>query len=207
MAEINPEEIKKDFPIFESRKEGRRLVYLDSAATSQKPREVIDTISDYYRNYNANIHRGIYQIAERATEAYEDSKRKMAKFLGAESYEELIYVRNTTEAINLVALSWGEKNISEGDHILISEMEHHSNLVPWILLSKRKKAVLDYIKVGEDYRLDQESLENGLEKSPKLVAITHSSNVLGTINDVKTISLIKFENKGSHNKRVEFGLS
>ncbi|OJI07068.1 putative cysteine desulfurase 2 [Candidatus Micrarchaeum sp.] len=196
MVNIDSEEIKKDFPIFESRKDGQRLVYLDSAATSQKPRAVINAISDYYSNYNANIHRGVYQIAERATEAYENSKKEMAKFLGAESYEELVYVRNTTEAINLVALSWGEKNISEGDHILISEMEHHSNLVPWILLAKRKKAVLDYIKVGEDYRLDQESLENGLEKNPKLVAITHASNVLGTINDVKSITK-KAHDKGA----------
>ncbi len=188
MAKLDVESIKKDFPIFGNKRDGRSLVYLDSAATSQKPNQVIDAISDYYRNYNANIHRGIYEIAEKATEAYEDSKKELAEFVGAKSYEELIYVRNTTEAINLAALSWGDKNIREGDHILVSEMEHHSNLVPWILLSKRKKAELDYIKVGDDYRLNQESLEEGLGKNPKLVAITHASNVLGTINDVKKIT-------------------
>lgn len=188
MARLNVDDIKKDFPILQSSKEGRRLVYLDSAATSQKPNQVIDAISDYYRNYNANIHRGIYNIAEEATEAYENSKKDVAKFIGADSYDEIVYVRNTTEAINLVALSWGDKNIAEGDHILISEMEHHSNLVPWILLAKKKKAKLDYIKVGNDYRLDRQSLSEGLEKDPKIVAITHSSNVLGTINDVKSIT-------------------
>jgi cysteine desulfurase/selenocysteine lyase len=188
LATLDVNEIKKDFPILQSTKDGKRLVYLDSAATSQKPNQVIDAISDYYRTYNANIHRGIYHIAEEATEAYENSKRDVARFVGAESYEEIVYVRNTTEAINLVALSWGEKNIKEGDHILISEMEHHSNLVPWILLTKRKKAKLDYVKVGKDYRLDRQSLSEGLENNPKLLAITHSSNVLGTINDVKEIT-------------------
>ncbi len=188
MAKFDVDSIKEDFPILKTEKEGKQLVYLDSAATSQKPNQVIDAISDYYRTYNANIHRGIYEIAEKATEAYTDSKKEMADFIGADSYEEIVYVRNTTEAINLVALSWGERNIEEGDHILISEMEHHSNIVPWVLLSKRKKAKLDYIKVGDDYKLDEQSLEEGLEKQPKIVAITHASNVLGTINDVKAIT-------------------
>ncbi len=187
-SNIDVRALKKDFPIFKEKVNGKPFVYLDSAATSQKPIQVINKIVEFYSTYNANIHRGIYQMAEKATEEYERSKRVLASFIGAKSYKEIVYVRNTTEAINLVALSWGETNIKKGEHILISEMEHHSNLVPWILLAKRKKAVLDYIKVNNEGMLDAESVEAGLEKGPRMVAITHASNVLGTINDVKSIS-------------------
>ena len=186
---LDVEKIRKDFPILGIRMHGKPLVYLDSAATSQKPAQVINAIKEYYEGYNANIHRGIYEISERATEAYTGSKVKLAKFLNANSYQELVYVRNTTEAINLVALTWGASNIGRGDHILISEMEHHSNIVPWIMLAKKTGAILDYIKLDEERsRLDEESLKEQLEKHPKLVAITHVSNVLGTINDVKRIT-------------------
>ncbi len=181
--------IKRDFPILKIKVNGKPLVYLDSAATSQKPRQVIDAIYRYYTEYNANIHRGVYQIAERATEEYTDSKMKVAKLVGAQGIENIIYVRNTTEAINLVALSWGDQNIKRGDHILISEMEHHSNIVPWQILAKKKGAVLDYIKLdNEKCGLSYSSLEEELEKNPKVVAFAHVSNVLGSINDARRIT-------------------
>ncbi len=181
--------VKKDFPILSTQMNGKRLVYLDSAATSQKPVQVIDAISNYYRTFNANIHRGIYKISEQATEEYTKSKDKLAEFIGAKSYQEIVYVRNTTEAINLAALSWGEANVNKGDHILITQMEHHSNIVPWQMLAQRKGAVLDYVALnGDRSALDQESLEEQLEKNPKILAVTHASNVLGTINDVKAIT-------------------
>ena len=186
---IDVKAIKNDFPIFKIKMAGKPLVYLDSAATSQKPQQVIDSISEYYSKYNANIHRGIYEIAERATEEYTNSKEKLAKLIGAKGIENIVYVRNTTEAINLVAISWGNANVNKGDHILISDMEHHSNLVPWQLLERRKGAILDYVKLDSNSeKLDMGSLKENLEKDPKIVAITHSSNVLGTINDVKYIT-------------------
>lgn len=186
---IDAGEVRKDFPILSKMMNGKPLVYLDSAATSQKPRQVIEAIREYYEGYNANIHRGIYEMAEHATEAYTDSKVKLAEFLNAGSYQEIVYVRNTTEAINLVALTWGAENIHKGDHVLISEMEHHSNMVPWIMLAKKTGAVLDYIKLDSTHsRLDMDSFEEHLAKKPKLLAITHASNVLGTINDVKKLT-------------------
>lgn len=181
--------IKKDFPILSIKVNGKTLVYLDSAATSQKPKQVIDAIYDYYTKYNANIHRGVYQIAEKATEEYTSSKMKVAKLIGTNSIEEIVYVRNTTEAINTVALAWGGNNIKKGDHILISQMEHHSNIVPWQMLAKKTGAVLDYIKLDkENCSLSEQSLEEELEKNPKIVSVTHVSNVLGSINDVKKIT-------------------
>jgi cysteine desulfurase/selenocysteine lyase len=181
--------IKRDFPILSMKINGKTLVYLDSAATSQKPKQVIDAIYDYYTKYNANIHRGVYQIAEKATEEYTESKMKVAKLIGTSSIEEIVYVRNTTEAINTVALAWGGANVKKGDHILISQMEHHSNIVPWQMLAKKKGAVLDYIKLDkENCCLSEESLEKELEKNPKIVSVTHVSNVLGSINDVKKIT-------------------
>lgn len=165
---------------------GKPLVYLDNAATSQKPIQVIEALEDYYKSYNANIHRGLYKIAEKATERYVGSKERVAKFINAGSIREIIYVRNTTEAINTVALSWGEANIGKGDHILISEMEHHSNTVPWMRLARRKGAVLDYITLDRNNcGLDMQSLGRMLEKRPKIMALTQVSNVLGSINDVK----------------------
>ena len=179
------DKIRRDFPILSIEMGGHPLVYLDSAATSQKPRQVINAITRYYKKYNANIHRGIYDIAEQATEEYTESKELLAKFIGAHSYREIVYVRNTTEAINLVALTWGEANIKKGDHILISKMEHHSNLVPWLMLAKRKGAVLDYIELKDESFIDIDDYKEKLEMLPKLVAFTHVSNVLGTINDAE----------------------
>lgn len=186
---IDTKKIRRDFPIFKVKMNGKPLVYLDSTATSQRPNQVIDAVDAYYKEYNANIHRGIYQISEKASEAYDESKRKVAKFINAESMQEIIYVRNATEALNLVALTWGEANIRKGDHILISEMEHHSNIVPWIVLAKKKGAILDYIKLdAKKAKLDIRSIKEQLDKRPKILSITHASNVLGTINNVKEIT-------------------
>ena len=183
--------IRKDFPILNTLMNKKHLAYLDSAATSQKPIQVIDAISNFYKTYNANIHRGIYQISERATEEYTKSKQMFADLINANSWREIVYVRNATEALNLAAISWGGANVKRGDHILISEMEHHSNLVPWLVLSRQKGAKLDYIKVDpKDGTLDMNSFLEQIEKQPKIVAVTQASNVLGTINDVKRISAI-----------------
>ena len=189
-GKINAKKIKQDFPILSIKMNGKPLVYLDSAATSQKPRQVIDAITDYYLTYNANIHRGIYEISEKATETYIESKRKLADFINAKEMEEIIYVRNTTEAINLVALSWAEQNLKRGDVVLVTEMEHHSNIVPWQLLSRRKRTKLEYIKLDASHNfIDMEDFKEKLEtKNPRLVSVTHASNVLGTINDVREIS-------------------
>jgi cysteine desulfurase/selenocysteine lyase len=189
MKDFDVAKIRKDFPILKIQVNGKPFVYLDSAATSQKPRKVINAVSRYYRTYNANAHRGIYFISEKITEEYEKSRKRVASFINAKHQEEIIYTRNTTESINVVALSWGEQNIRAGDHILITEMEHHSNMVPWQILAKKKGAVLDYVKLDPTHtKLDEKSLEEQLEKSPKLLAVTHCSNVLGTINDVKMIT-------------------
>lgn len=188
-APLDVEKIRKDFPILQTKMNGKPLVYLDSAATSQKPIQVIKAICDYYKEQNANIHRGLYRLAEKATEDYIESKEKLAAFIGGTKAKEIIYVRNATEAINLVSKAWGEKNVKKGDHILISEMEHHANLVPWQALAKRNGAILDYIKLDRQARhLDMADFEQKLEKSPKIVAVTEISNVLGTINDIKTIT-------------------
>ncbi len=188
MRRIDVGAIREDFPILSTRMNGKPLAYLDNAATSQKPRQVISAISEYYGRYNANIHRGIYKIAEEATEKYIESKSKLARMINAGSSREIIYTRNATESINLVALSWGEANIRRGDHILITEMEHHSNMVPWMVLARRKGAVLDYVRLGKDYNLEMGSLEKELSKNPKIMAFTHASNVLGTVNDARSIT-------------------
>jgi len=187
------EAIRKDFPILSSKMNGKQLVYLDNAATTQKPKQVIKAIEDYYKKYNANIHRGIYRLAEEATAMYEESKQKVANFIGANGIEEIVYTRNATESLNLVAIAWGEANIEKGDHILISEMEHHSNMVPWQLLAKRKGAYLDYIKINDDTSLNMQSLKEELEKKPKIVSLTHVSNVTGTINDIKEVAKLVHE--------------
>ena len=185
---IDHDRIRADFPILEQQVHGNRLVYLDSAATSQKPRAVINALLDYYRKYNANIHRGIHALAEEATAAYEATRQKVADFLGGVSPEEVIFTSGTTEAINLVAYSWGEKNIKEGDEIVISEMEHHANLVPWVILAQKKKAVLKRIPVTICGHLDLTHIDDIITDRTKLVAVTHMSNVLGTINPISEIA-------------------
>ena len=190
---IDVEKVRKDFPILKTVTDGKPLVYLDSAATSQKPRQVINAVSKHYRKSNANIHRGIYKLAEDATAQYIKSKELVAKFIGAESYRSIIYFRSTTEAINAVARAWGDVNVGAGDHILITEMEHHSNIVPWQMLAKRKGAILDYVKLSGARSLDMEDYKAKLANKPKIVAFTHVSNVLGTINDAKTMTKLAHE--------------
>ncbi len=187
--DFDVEDIRRDFPILSTKADGKPLVYLDSAATSQKPRQVIDAVSNYYREYNANIHRGLYDISRRATEAYTGSKEAVARFINAESYRSVIYTRNTTESINLVARAWGDANVEKGDRILVSQMEHHSNVVPWQQLAKRKGATLEYVGLDSSRSfIDMEDLRVKLEGRPKVVAFTHTSNVLGSINDAKRIT-------------------
>ena len=183
---INVDKIKNDFPILSREVHpGVNLVYLDSAATSQKPAVVIDVMDQYYRWTNANIHRGVHTLAEEATAEYENARKKIVKFIHANSSRELIFTRNTTESINLVAFTWGKKNLKVGDTIILTEMEHHSNLVPWQMLAAEKNLKLKFIEVTEEGLLDLDSYNRLLSLKPKLVAFTHVSNVLGTINPVK----------------------
>ncbi|MBI2634481.1 cysteine desulfurase [Candidatus Peregrinibacteria bacterium] len=177
---LNPKKLKKDFPLL-----GQNLTYLDNASTTQKPRQVIAALKNYYENFNANIHRGIYKISEQATAAYEQTREHTAKFIGAHHAEEIIFTRNTTESINLVARTWGEENIKAGDEIIVSAMEHHSNLVPWQELTKRKKAKLKIIPLKDNYTLDFKEFKKILTPKTKLLAISAMSNVLGTIPPVK----------------------
>ena len=180
--------VRADFPLLRHTMNGKPLVYLDSAATSQKPRAVLDALLEYYQDYNANVHRGIYRIAEEATARYEGSRAKLAAFLGASRPEEIVFTRGTTEAINLVASAWGRINIQAGDEIVLSVMEHHSNIVPWQLLAAERGARLRYIPVTDDGRLDLVAYERLLGPRTKLVSVTHQSNVLGTVNPIKLIA-------------------
>lgn len=179
-------QIRHDFPVLGREvRPGVRLVYLDSTATAQKPRQVLETMEKFYRESNANIHRGVHTLAEEATALYEEARAKIARFINAPSPRQIIYTRNTTEAINLVAYSWGRAFLQPGDRILLTEMEHHSNLVPWYLLAQERHLELDFVPVREDGLLDLEAYRRLLERRPKLVAFTHMSNVLGTINPAR----------------------
>jgi len=185
---INVPKIREDFPILKREVNGKPLIYLDSAATSQKPLPVIEAMDKYYREYNANIHRGIHKLAEEATLAYEEAREKVARFINAGRPEEIVFTRNTTEAINLVAYSWGRANIENGDKLLLTIMEHHSNIVPWQLLAQEKGASLDFVKIDENYYLRQDDIHELIDDRTKLVCLTHASNVLGTINPAKEIT-------------------
>ena len=177
--------IRKDFPILgRETKEGIPLVYLDSAASSQKPSQVIHAMSRFYETEYANVHRGIHTLAEEATAAFESAREKVARFVGAESPRQLIFTRNATEAINLVAHSWGRANLQDGDRVLLTQMEHHSNIVPWQMLAAELGFTIDYAPMTEDHRIDLERYGQMLEQGPKLVGFTQMSNVLGTINPV-----------------------
>ena len=195
MSTLNVAKIREDFPILNRKvRDGKRLIYLDNAATTQKPMQVIEAIHDYYMNYNANIHRAVHQLAEEATNAYEGARDKVAKFVNA-SREEIIFVRNATEAINLVAYAWGRENVNNGDKVVITEFEHHSNIVPWQLLTQEKNAKLEYIRINDDGLLMLDDLYNLLaQNSVKLVSVGHMSNVLGTIAPVKDIIKACHEN-------------
>ncbi len=205
LSMLDIERIRADFPILGRKvRNGKRLIYFDNAATTQKPKQVIDAIYNYYMNYNANIHRAVHQLSEEATEAYEGSRAKVARFINAKS-DEIIFVRNATEAINLVAYAWGRANIRAGDTIVVSEMEHHSNIVPWQILAREKGARLHYIRIDHDTNTSRDDHEKGeggdsggdgslilddlyhaiSHGNVKLLAISHMSNVLGNINPVK----------------------
>ena len=180
---IDVEKIQADFPILAHEiRPDMRVVYLDSTATTQKPLPVIDAMDAYYRQSNANIHRGIHHLAEEATALYEDARIKIANFINAPSARQIIFTRNTTESINLVAQTWGRQNLQAGDLIILTEMEHHSNLVPWQILAAELKLQLEFIPVDKDGLLNLDEYHRLLEQDPKLVAFTHMSNVLGTIN-------------------------
>lgn len=181
------EKIRQDFPILARQVHGKPFVYLDSAASSQKPASVIEAMNHYYQSYNANVHRGVYEVSEEATAAMEKARVKIARFINARQSKQVIFTRNTTESINLVAYSWGNANIHAGDLIVLTEMEHHSNIVPWQLLAQRTGARLEFIPVTDDGLLQLDVYAQLLEQQPKLVAFTHMSNVLGTINPVQAM--------------------
>lgn len=189
------QEIRKDFPILAEKAYGKPLVYLDNAASSQKPAAVIESLSDYYRHTNANIHRGVHYLSQKASAAFDEVREKARRFINAQSEKEIVFVRGTTEAINLVASSWGRKNIGAGDEILISAMEHHSNIVPWQMLCEEKGATLKVIPMNDKGELILEKLDSLLTENTRLVSIVHISNSLGTINPVKEI-ISKAHRKG-----------
>lgn len=190
---LNASDIKKDFPILKRKINGKPLVYLDNAATTQKPQIVINSLVNYYTCHNANIHRGIHTLAEEATAMHEEARGKIAKFIGASSSKEIVFVRNSTEAINLVAYSWGRSFLKKGDAIILSESEHHSNLVPWQILAKEKNIKLYFIPVREDGHLDLDYFKKILTPKVKLVSLVHISNVLGSINPVEEIGKLAHE--------------
>jgi cysteine desulfurase / selenocysteine lyase len=188
MSTFNIARIREDFPVLSQEiHAGKPLIYLDSAATSQKPVQVIEAMNNYYRTNNANIHRGIHALAEKATEDYEGARDRIAKFIGGVASHEVIFTKNTTESINLVAYSWARSNLVAGDLIVITEMEHHSNMIPWQMLVAERNVKLKYIPVSKTGELEMDVYHQLLEEKPKLVAFPHMSNVLGTINDAKHI--------------------
>lgn len=181
---LDAEATRAEFPILEQMNaRGQRLVYLDSAASSQKPRPVLDALADYYQHYNANIHRGVYSLSEEATSRYEAARAQVAAFLNAASPRECIFVRNTTEAINLVAQTWGRRTIAPGDLIVNTVLDHHSNLVPWQMLAKERGAQVAHVRITADGQLDLEHFEQLLARRPRLVAFSHVSNAIGAVND------------------------
>ena len=182
----NLSNIKSDFPILNQKINGKDLVYLDNSATSQKPQVVIDSMVDYYSNYNANVHRGIHTLAEKATEKYEQTRQKVASFINAKSVNEIIFTKGTTESLNSLANSLS-KNLQKDDEILITEMEHHSNIVPWQFIAKEKGLIIKYIELKPDGTLDITNLENLINKNTKILSLVHVSNVLGTVNPVDKI--------------------
>ncbi|MCL0044257.1 cysteine desulfurase [Dehalococcoidia bacterium] len=184
---LDPIIIRKDFPILSREVYGKPLVYLDNAATSQKPQQVIDALVECYHYYNSNVHRGVHALSMEATDHYEAARQKVANFIKASSSRDVVFVRNTTEAINLVANTWAIQNIGPGDKIVTTEMEHHSNLVPWQKVAAQTGATLDFIPVTQEGMLDLSSLEAIVNERTKLVALVHASNFLGTINSVKEI--------------------
>lgn len=186
---LDVSKIREDFPVLSKKVyDDRPLVWLDSAATSQKPRQVIQALVDYYEGYNANVHRGVHALSMESTEHYEAARQKVADFVNAESAECLIWTRNTTEGINLVANTWGEDNIAAGDEIVVTAMEHHSNLVPWQQLARRKGAKVRILPLAEDHTLDMDAVDAIIGQRTRLLAMSHASNAVGTINPVKQLA-------------------
>ena len=188
LTAVNVARIREDFPILKQLVNDRPLIYFDNAATSQKPNSVIDALNLYYRRYNANIHRGIHKLAEEATLAHEEAREKIAKFINTRQTSEIVFTRNATEALNLVAYSWGKANVGNGDKIVLTIMEHHSNIVPWQLLAQEKGATVQFAKVDENGELREDELRELIDDKTKIVCMAHASNVLGTINPVKDIA-------------------
>lgn len=191
---MNAKEIRKLFPILDQEVNGHPLVYLDSAATSQKPYSVIEALNKYYQEDNSNVHRGVHTLGTRATDKYEGAREKVRRFINASSTSEVIFTRGTTTSINTIANSFGRDNVKEGDEIVISYMEHHSNLIPWQQLAKRNHATLKYVPMQEDGTITLEDVRNTVTSKTKIVAIMHVSNVLGTINPIKEITKIAHDN-------------
>jgi len=187
------DQVRGDFPILNQEVNGKPLVYLDNAATSQKPLQVINKLRDYYEQYNANVHRGAHTLSAKATDAYEGTRDKVAKFINAASRQEIIYTRNASEAINLVAYSWGMSNLQPGDEIILSVMEHHSNIVPWQLVAQKTGAVLKFVELTPEETFDLEQFKTLLSEKTKLVSIVHVSNTLGCINPVQEICTLAHE--------------
>ncbi len=181
------ERIRGDFPIFDRRVHGRPLVYLDNAATTQRPRQVIDAVTRYFSEYNANIHRAIHTLGYESTVAYEDAHKKVARFINARSWREIVFVRNATEALNLVAMTWGQANLRAGDEVVVSLMEHHSNIVPWQMLRDRLGVVLKFIPITQGGNLDLAAARRLITSRTRLVGVVHASNVLGIINPVEDL--------------------
>ena len=184
---INLNKIRKDFPILNEKVNGKGLIYLDNAATSQKPKEVIDSLVSYYEKYNSNVHRGVHTLSIKATDEFEKSRIKIQKFINAKSSNEIIFTRNASESLNLIAYSWGKDNISSGDEIYITPFEHHSNIVPWQMLCKEKEAILKYLPLNNNGDIDIERFSKEISNKTKLVSVTHMSNVLGTVLPLKEI--------------------
>ena len=182
------DKVRKDFPLLHQEIHGKPLIYFDSAATSQKPQQVLDALLNYYQQDNANVHRGAHTLSGRATDAYEDARDKVAKFINASHREEIVYTRNASEAINLVAYTWGLANLNKGDEIILSVMEHHSNIVPWQIIAQKTGAVIKYIQLNEQEALDLDNYKSLLSDKTKLVAVVHVSNTLGVINPVTEIT-------------------
>lgn len=192
-TQFDVEAIIKDFPILKEKVNGKRLAYLDSTATSQKPQQVIDALEDYYKRYNSNVHRGVHTLGSLATDGYEGARETVRRFIHAPYFEEIIFTRGTTASINLVAHSYGDANVEAGDEIVVTQMEHHANIVPWQQLAKRKNATLKFIPMTDTGELTLEAVKETITDKTKIVAVAHVSNVLGTINDVKSIAQIAHE--------------
>jgi cysteine desulfurase/selenocysteine lyase len=190
---LDPYKIREDFPILKRKINNHPLIYFDNAATTQKPKQVIEAIKEFYENYNANVHRAIHTLSQESSELYENAHEEVAKFINADGMEEIIFVRGTTEAINLVAYAWGLRNLESEDEVLVTLMEHHSNIVPWEMLSKIKGFQVKYAEVNDDGTLNYESFENAISDKTKIVCLAHVSNVTGVINDVKRVAKIAHE--------------